>query len=285
MRPFLEGGHLAVAHLVQDPAGILVAEVVNPGALAFCECLQRRRGEFGSEREGLQASEDAVPAEDRHEPGQPSGRQRLVRHGQCREPQCRQVRQAASVDALQRLPVALKLRRVPEPLLQAAGHVAAHSLVPLAAYHDRAVLWLVGRALRDYDVQLGAPLAMRRHGNAERKPVLVDGSPCGRGDPGLPGIGIPLVLQHQAAVDDASVVAALLSERIFHLEQVSEVARGFDAHGELDRLAVVVQDPQLLAEPVGYLSLADHRELRVDVDRPGARHKEEPGLEILQVVR
>jgi hypothetical protein len=33
VRPLLERGHLPVAHLVQDPARILVAEVVESGAL------------------------------------------------------------------------------------------------------------------------------------------------------------------------------------------------------------------------------------------------------------
>ena len=33
MWPLLEGCHLPVAHLVQDPAGVLIAEVVKAGAL------------------------------------------------------------------------------------------------------------------------------------------------------------------------------------------------------------------------------------------------------------
>ena len=37
VRPLLEGRHLAVAHLVEDPAGILVAEVVEPYALPVAE--------------------------------------------------------------------------------------------------------------------------------------------------------------------------------------------------------------------------------------------------------
>jgi hypothetical protein len=34
MGSLLEGGQLAIAHLVEDPAGILVAEVVDAGALS-----------------------------------------------------------------------------------------------------------------------------------------------------------------------------------------------------------------------------------------------------------
>ena len=46
----------------------------------------------------------------------------------------------------------------------------------------------------------------------------------------------------------------------------------------------MVQDRQLLVEAVGDDALADHRELRVDVDGARPRHEEEARLEILQVV-
>ena len=41
---------------------------------------------------------------------------------------------------------------------------------------------------------------------------------------------------------------------------------------------------ELLVEAVADRALADHRQLGVDVDGAGARHEEEPGLEVLQVV-
>ena len=75
VRPLLEGGQLAVAHLVQDAAGILVAEVVDPRALPLGQRRQRGRRELGGERQRLQAGEDAVPAEHRHEPRQAGRRQ------------------------------------------------------------------------------------------------------------------------------------------------------------------------------------------------------------------
>jgi hypothetical protein len=37
MRAFFESGHLPIAHLVEDPAWILVAEVVEPHALPVSE--------------------------------------------------------------------------------------------------------------------------------------------------------------------------------------------------------------------------------------------------------
>ena len=48
VRALLEGRHLAVPHLVQDPAGILVAEVVQADPLPVPERPQRRRGELGA---------------------------------------------------------------------------------------------------------------------------------------------------------------------------------------------------------------------------------------------
>src|SRR5439155_27065229 len=67
MWPFLEGGKFAIAQLVEDAPGVLVPEVVDPRALPVTERAQRRRREFGRERQGLQAREDAVATEPRHE--------------------------------------------------------------------------------------------------------------------------------------------------------------------------------------------------------------------------
>ena len=79
VRALLERRHLPVAHLVEDPARVLVAEVVEPNALPVAERAQRRRGELGRERQRLQAREDAVAAEHRHEPREPRGRKRSAR--------------------------------------------------------------------------------------------------------------------------------------------------------------------------------------------------------------
>ena len=77
VRALFEGRHLAVAHLVGDAPGILIAEVVDSGSLPVAEGAKRRGGELGRERERLQAGEDAVSSEHGHEPRQPGGRKRL----------------------------------------------------------------------------------------------------------------------------------------------------------------------------------------------------------------
>jgi hypothetical protein len=51
VRLFLERGRLAVAHLVQDPAGLLVPEVVDPAALPAaqaCSVVAASSGSNGS---------------------------------------------------------------------------------------------------------------------------------------------------------------------------------------------------------------------------------------------
>ena len=75
MRAVLEGGHLAEAQLVEDPAGLLVPEVVSHLALQVGQGLKRGGRELGCEGQGLKARDETVAAEDGHEPGQPGGRQ------------------------------------------------------------------------------------------------------------------------------------------------------------------------------------------------------------------
>ena len=110
MRPLPEGRHLAVPHLVEDAARVLVAKV-EEAPLPVPECAQRRGGELGGERQGLQARDDAVPAEYGHEPRQPRGRQAVSLGDGRREAQCREIDEAAPVRRPERFPVALEARR------------------------------------------------------------------------------------------------------------------------------------------------------------------------------
>ena len=156
VRPLLEGRHLAVAHLVEDPARVLVAEVVDARALALAERAQRRRGELRRERQRLQAREDAVAAEHGHEPRQARGGQRAPGHRAGREAQRREVDEAAVVGVLagspSRTPGAAPSGatcRGRAPCSAGRGSVPRRARSPHAAY---AVV----------DVELGRPLAVRR---------------------------------------------------------------------------------------------------------------------------
>jgi hypothetical protein len=282
VRAFFERRHLAVPHLVQDAARILVAEVVAAAALAFAELAQRGGRELGRERQRLQAREDAVAAEHGHEPREAGGRQTAATGGPGREAQGREVDQAARVDHLQPLPVGLQRRRVVEPLLKAVLLVGPRTLgVTL-------VLGLVARlspggAGGDH-VQVGGPLAVRLDVHPEREPGFVHLARRRRRDPRLTVERLALVAEHQTVALDAAVVGALLLQRVLDLEQVGEIAGGLHADLEIDRFLVVIEERELLVEAVAHGALADHRELGVDVDGARSRHQEEARLEVLQVV-
>ena len=73
---FAERGGLSHAQLVQDLPGLLVARVVGAPAEPGREQAQRPRGDVGREAQRLEAGDQAVAAEQRGEPGDPS---RVVR--------------------------------------------------------------------------------------------------------------------------------------------------------------------------------------------------------------
>ena len=91
---------------------------------------------------------------------------------------------------------------------------------------------------------------------AKVKPVLVDAGRRRGGDDRLALERLAGVLQEQPAVLDPRGVAPDLLERVLDLEQVGEVAGGVDPDRELDRLVLVVEDRQLLVEPVADRALA-----------------------------
>src|SRR5215468_9103574 len=70
VRTLLEGGHLAPADFVKDLSWLLIAKVVAAGALTIGEIAERGPRELRNEWQGLQARNDAVATERRHEPWQ-----------------------------------------------------------------------------------------------------------------------------------------------------------------------------------------------------------------------
>ena len=112
VRSLLERGHLAVPHLVEDPAWILVAEVVDATSLPVPERLDGRRCELRREGQRLQAREDAVAAEHGHEPRQAGSRKAVPSRDRRREAQRGEVDEAASIGRLQRVRVGFEARSV-----------------------------------------------------------------------------------------------------------------------------------------------------------------------------
>ena len=119
----------------------------------------------------------------------------------------------------------------------------------------------------------------------EGQSAFVDPGRCRRRDRRRPPERLTFVPEDELlSTLDARGVGALLLQRVLHLEQVGEVAAGLDANGEVDRLVRVVEDRQLLVEPLADGALANHGELGVDVDGSGAGDEEEARLVVLKIV-
>jgi hypothetical protein len=107
---------LPEADLVEDLAGILVAEVVADRALPGGQGGQRGGGEVGPVGQDLVAGDEAVAAEQRHEPRQAGRRQADVLHGDVRvETQRREVCEAARVHVAQRVVAGLERGGLGDP--------------------------------------------------------------------------------------------------------------------------------------------------------------------------
>ena len=199
MRTFLERRELAEAELVQDLSRLGVAERVVGRRLEEREGRQRRLRELGHVGQRLVARDQAVPAEERHEPRESRRGDglSLAEDGGI-EPESSQVDEAAPVRLLERAPGGHEVGRAREPLLQAGGALGLR--LRLAVAVARTIDRLrVARHSRD-DVQACAPAAVRLDLEAERHAVLVELGLAGvRADPGLANIALPRVAQDDAA--------------------------------------------------------------------------------------
>lgn len=117
-----EGGELAPAQLVEDLAGLGVAEGVVVGGLQLGQRFEGGGGQLGLEREGLVGGDAAVATEQGHEPGQPRSRQRVCEGGIGPEAQRRQVDQGLAVGVAERVEVGLQYGSSGQPLLQRQRH-------------------------------------------------------------------------------------------------------------------------------------------------------------------
>ena len=134
------------------------------------------------------------------------------------------------------------------------------------------------------DVKTRAPLTVSPDPDLEGQAVLVDPCRCRRRDGGRAAEGPSIVGKHQLAALHARGVLALLLERVLDLEQIREIAAGIDADAQFDRFGEMVENRELLVKTCADRALADHGQLRVDVDGPRTGHEEEARLEVLKVV-
>ena len=223
MRALLERGELPEAELVQDLSRLGVPERVVALRLEEGQRHEGRLREVGDERKRLVARDQAVAAEERHEPGKARGRHRLPlpQHGRV-EAQRRQVDQAARVDVLERAPGRLERGRPRQPFLEARGsfRLRLDVAVPVARTLER--IGIAGQ--RRDDLEASAPLGVRFDPDAERDALLVElGLTRGRADPRLADVALARVAQDEAALLDVLRARPLLLHRILDLEQVGEV--------------------------------------------------------------
>ena len=279
MRPLPEAHQLAEPDLVQDLSWLLVPEVVERLALPGGQDAQGRLGQLGGEGKRLIGRDEAVAAEQGHEPRQAGRGNRRLGDDLGIEAQGREVHQAAPVDVPQLVPARLERRRLGHPFLQAEAHVRD-------GMGERAVPVLVPDLALGlgHDVHAGLPLPVGRDLDLERQPALLGLGLVG-GDEGLAHEVLSPIAQHEAAVADLAVQLALLLQRVLHLEDVREIGVRGEVQANPDGLGRVVQHDQVLVDAVADRALANHRELGVLVDRPRGRVEEELRREVIDVVR
>ena len=280
VRPLLEGRHLAVAHLVEDPARVLVAEVVDPRALALAERQQRRLRELRRERQRLQAREDAVAAEHGHEPRQARGGQRAARHRAGREAQRGEVDEAAVVG----VPAASRSRTRGagarwSHLSRPARHVRAGALgaASIGPRPQAANAALTSRSVFHW------PCARDLH--LERQSRRVDLRRLRRGDQRLARERLARVAEHEPcrARSGGGSVPFFFSASLTSNRSAKSLAASRRTSSETG-LSSWFRIVSSSWKPSATVALADHRELRVDVDGARSRDEEEARLEVLQVV-
>ena len=261
----LEGGELAAAQLVQDFAGLLLAEGVVGAALQAREKAHGVDRRARVEHERLEAGDDRVAPEGRHEPGHGGrvGAAVLRVHGEHA-----QVGLAAAQHAGHLLGVGEDAGRAGEGALVVAAHVGeARRKVAVAQG------WGVGHGHLDREAHHLAFARREAHTKARRAAPQA-GRRLGKAHDRLAQHLVEAVVGERqgGAVDlGRQARAALVAARAAHLEHVAKVGVEGELYVDLDRRRVVVLDAQQLVDAVRHEPRAAHvhRGLR-DLSPPGA---------------
>src|SRR5690606_13154074 len=238
-----EVSQLTIAQLMQDLARLRVPEVVNLDRLVRTEGEQGGPGQLWYERDGLQARDETVPAEQGHEPRQARGRQRGVGHALRVVPERGKVGETAAVHLAQLVPIRLQARCRSEPLLQ------------------------IDRSLRGVGALRNHRAARRGHPNADRGGP---GSPWRQAHPegqGLVGevrlrrayVGLAAEVASPVAEGDPvravpPIERALLLEFVLDLKQIREVRVEEQRDLQVHRGDTVVLQLEVLVEPIDDLA-------------------------------
>ena len=275
VRPLLEGRHLAVAHLVQDPARVLVAEVVEARRPAS----RRARAASSRRAPGVNGSacrlvkmlsrpnmvmNHGSPAAGRLVPGRRSAARSAAPRGR---------RGCAGTSRLQRVPVALEAAARRRATARGSRSMLGRACFACALVLRRATSCRRRRALGASRRRSVVHSPCGSTCDAERQAVLVERRTAAVAE--IAG------LAHERSRARSRARAGRRSTRVEYSPFFCRAsltskrsAKSQPASMRTSRstgFVVVVEDRQLLVEAVADGALADHRQLGVDVDGAGAR--------------
>ena len=277
-----EHGELAEAQLVQDLAGLGVAEVVELDGLPGGQGEERRARELGTHGQRLVARDQAVPPEQRHEPGQASRWEALARHDLRIAAERGEVDDAAVVEPHEVVPVAVESGRISHPLVGLVAQLGQRALerrcrrtalrvgpagLAVGTHLERQPALLVSRELEP------AAEAFRRRLDALRR----DDARLAR-ERVTVSIAEPQLVLAGLATDRAVAHRAVLD-----LEQVGEVAVDLESELERDGLAAVVHHGELLDPGAAHQAAPHQRQGRIAPQGLSIRDEQELHGEILGV--
>src|SRR6266446_621879 len=278
VRALFERGELAEPQLVQNLPRLLVTEVVATRSLQRRKYVEGVCRELRDDVERLVTRDQAVPAGQGLEPGQPSRRNGTLGPLPRIETQRGEIDEAARVGQLQRLPVRLERRRNAEQL---GERRLGAELGSRRDVRSRLVAWAVpGRLMSRrsavdgrHDFDPGRPAAVWRDFRPERNPVRGDfGVIAMRPNPRFADIAAPLVTKHEHVVVDALKRLPLpLDRRILDLEEIREIGAHSDHDLRANRVRTVIHDGQLFEEAVADDAMTDHGHGGVRIFRAGTR--------------
>jgi hypothetical protein len=230
VRHLAGGGQLAVPQFVRDLSRLRIAEVVVLAGLEAGERAQRVRGQRRVERQGLVRGDEAVPAEQGHEPGEAGCEQAGLRVVPRMEPQRGQVHQALPVGIAQRAGVAVQRGRLVEPLRQAQRHVGMQLADPAVAGPQRH-----RPDLRDDPhVDAGLPPASGRQPHMPAHRISGEGTGLIEVYAGGAPVPVGLIAQDDAPVAHFPRDLPALAPVVLELQQIGEVGRELQPQHHVD---------------------------------------------------
>lgn len=237
----------AAAQLVQDLARLGIAKRI---ILDRLQCRQRPQGggrQVRLERQGHVCREQAVAAEQRHEPRQARRWQRPVKPGQRAEAERGQIEQALPVGVDDRVVIGLQRRGIGHPPGECHRHLRLERAEPAVA-DPWSRLDLTDAAGH---VDAGLPPLARPESDLEHGPVRRDVTCGGEDQPGRSSLTVALhPQQHTARFRGRRArVVPDLRRRVLDLEQVGEVSRIAKLDPDLSRLVAVVLDDDVSCTP------------------------------------